>query len=271
MRGSLVATVLAAVGGAISIGDGPDWAAVVALVAFVFALVLRVGVVVKQPERAWYEARAGAESVKTLAWQFAVGGAPFPISSGDTDAAQRQLVARLTELFEFHADIRTAPDPDGQQVTAWMTDVRAMPPRGRRELYESERIADQINWYAAKSRQNAKRATQWSICVIGFQALGIVFAALRVVGAVDVDLLGIAAAAAAAAAAWLEVKDHSTLAEAYATTAHELGLVRAALPVSFDEDQWASYVSDAETAISREHTQWLARRRARLARPASAA
>jgi hypothetical protein len=101
--------------------------------------------------------------------------------------------------------------------------------------------------------------------------LGIVVAALRVGGVGDGDLLGIAAASAAAAAAWLEVKDHSSLAEAYATTAHELGLVRAAHPMSLDEDRWATYVSDAETAISREHTRWLARRRARVARPASAA
>jgi hypothetical protein len=243
---------------------------VVALVSFVVALALRAALMIKQPERTWYEARAGAESVKTLAWQFAVGGALFPCRAEDGEVARAQLLSRLKELLQVQGEMGVPPPADGEQITAWMTETRGAPLSTRREIYRSGRLSDQVAWYSAKSNDNSRRAARWSWAVIAFQAVGAVVAALRVADVIDLDLLGIAAAAAAAAAAWLEVKDHSNLAEAYATTAHELTLVRDALVGSFDEERWGTYVSDAEAAISREHTRWLARRRARLARAGTA-
>jgi hypothetical protein len=147
-----------------------------------------------------------------------------------------------------------------------MDRLRSQPLEARRRAYELGRLVDQMEWYGAKSRENERRALLWSFATMTFQALGVVAATLRVAGVIDVDLLGIAAAAGAATAAWLESKDHSSLAEAYATTAHELALVREALPDGLDEARWGTFVSDAEAAISREHTRWLARRRAQTAR-----
>lgn len=77
---------------------------------------------------------------------------------------------------------------------------------------------------------------------------------------VDADLLGIASGAAASIAAWTGLRQYRSLAVAYALTAHELRLVRDSLPHAEDEARWAQVVSDAEQAISREHTLWRARR-----------
>lgn len=44
----------------------------VALVSFAVALAAELYVAINRPERTWYEGRAAAESVKTLAWRYMV-------------------------------------------------------------------------------------------------------------------------------------------------------------------------------------------------------
>jgi hypothetical protein len=65
--------------------------------------------------------------------------------------------------------------------------------------------------------------------------------------------------------AWVQTKDYSTLAEAYAITEQEVALVAVRLGQVTSEEAWAQFVLEAESAISREHTMWRARR-GRLAR-----
>jgi SMODS and SLOG-associating 2TM effector domain 1 len=45
---------------------------------------------------------------------------------------------------------------------------------------------------------------------------------------------------------------------AYRLTARELAIVRDRIDTT-DDTTWAAFVSDAEDAVSREHTMWLAR------------
>jgi hypothetical protein len=268
-RASLLATVIAAAAGAVSIGDGPDWAAVVALLAFAAAAGSRLLLLQERPERAWYDARAGAESVKTLAWQYAVGGGPFACGGSDPDPRQR-LAERFRELIHATPALRHPPGAGNQQITDWMRDLRDRPLADRQTAYLRGRILDQIQWYAEAAATNERRARRWSLLTVALQCAGVVAATLRVTGTIDFDLIGIAAAAAAATAAWLESKDHAGLSEAYSTTSHELTLVRDELPDDLDETRWATFVADAEAAISREHTSWLARRRSSRTRATSA-
>lgn len=264
-RTSLLATVAAAAAGAVSIGDGPDWAAAVALAAFALAAGCRLLLLQDRPERAWYDARAGAESVKTLAWQYAVGATPFSVGGPD-DEHRGRLAERLREIVYATPALRIAPAAGSQEITDWMRDLRGAPLADRRQAYLDARIVDQITWYSAAADRNDRHARRWAQLTVSLQGLGVLAALLRVTGTIDVDLIGIAAAAAAATTAWLEAKDHSGLAEAYATTAHELALVRDMLPDGDDEPRWAAFVADAESAISREHTSWLARRRSTVPR-----
>jgi hypothetical protein len=163
--------------------------------------------------------------------------------------------------MDSDAGLKHAPGPNERQITDWMTSVREQPLSVRRRAYEEGRLLDQVRWYGAKALENDARAKRWSLITIALQAAGVLAATLRVAGVLDVDLMGVAATAAAAATAWLASKDHSGLAEAYSTTAHELALVRDELPEGDDETGWGTFVADAEAAISREHTRWLARRR----------
>ena len=48
---------------------------------FFLAAVLKVHALTTKAERLWYEARAVAESVKSLAWRYAVGSEPFRVDN----------------------------------------------------------------------------------------------------------------------------------------------------------------------------------------------
>ena len=77
----LLGAIVAAFGGSFTflIGKLDIWAAV-ALLGFLVALGSEVFITIARPERRWYQARAGAESVKTLSWRYAVGADPFFLS-----------------------------------------------------------------------------------------------------------------------------------------------------------------------------------------------
>jgi hypothetical protein len=60
--------------------------------------------------------------------------------------------------------------------------------------------------------------------------------------------------------AWKQLKRFDELASAYSLTAHELGIIKSRFSAVENRDALAAFVSDAENAFSREHTQWAARR-----------
>jgi hypothetical protein len=65
---------------------------------------------------------------------------------------------------------------------------------------------------------------------------------------------------ASATVAWGAIKRYQELAQAYGLAAQELSLIAARAPHVGTEVELARFVNDAETAISREHAMWVARR-----------
>ena len=96
--------------------------------------------------------------------------------------------------------------------------------------------------------------------MLAIQSLGLAGALLKGTGLIDFDALGILAAAAAAVLAWLQIKQHATLAQSYSHAAYELSTIGALIDSVQSEAEWGRFVNDAENAISREHTAWRARR-----------
>ena len=91
--------MLAAVGGAVPLPVGHvDVFGWLALASFLGALGAEMYILANQPLRLWYEGRAGAESVKTLTWRYAVGGNPFPTSL-TTAEADHLFLERLSLLL----------------------------------------------------------------------------------------------------------------------------------------------------------------------------
>lgn len=248
-------------------GEVYAWLAALAYLATVcFAVVASR----QNPQGLWYEGRAAAESVKTLAWKFAVRAdayQPPPTTLPDAEGLyQLQLRGLLRGFRHSRAVPQSASDP--VEVTAAMRGLRDQPLAVRREVYLRERVQVQHDWYRAKARYCATAGRLTGLLGIVLPAAGLLLAVLRALGYFSYDALGTVSAVAASVTAWAELRQYRPLAAAYRLAADELELVRAQL-TQLDleardaEELWARLARDAEDAVSREHTTWQARREVR--------
>ncbi|MFC9439441.1 DUF4231 domain-containing protein [Nocardia sp. NPDC057030] len=255
-------SVAAAMGGAFSWSTGTVnvWA-MVALAGFAAALIAEVILISQRPEQDWYSGRALAESAKTLAWRYAVGADPFFLSLG-AEAARAELRARLAGIVE-KVGSRIAIGADVPDVTDAMTTLRNASFTERKTAYIEGRTKDQHRWYARKAEDAKRKTLMWQAFLVVAEVVGLVLAGARAFDIWEMDISGIVAACIAAGAAWVGLKQYSALTTAYATAANELALQVGRL-TDVTEAEWPQAVADAEEAISREHTMWLATHAANL-------
>ncbi|WP_082181254.1 DUF4231 domain-containing protein [Actinomyces timonensis] len=261
-RGKLGGGLIAAFGGATSWHVGQlNVSAWTILIGFLAAFICEIASWQTGCEQVWYEGRAVAESVKTLSWRFAVGADPFPSSMKEAQATTllRQRISSITQEVSKQIIF----DADDAIVTSKMKDLRRRKFTDRRDAYLLGRTIDQKNWYAAKARQNRRLSFFWRLTLLTFEVVAILLATGKVFGGWDIDLTGLLAAIVAAGVAWVAVKQFSPLASAYSIAANELGTQESVLKTVSEED-WPLFVADAEEAISREHTTWLASRTGHL-------
>jgi hypothetical protein len=259
-RTQLIAFVVAAGAGALTVVVGSyDLAGVVALVAFAVVLATQVLLDKFDPQRIWYEGRMAAESIKHLAWKYAVRADPFVTDEG----ADALLIARLNETREAVSDLALpAAGPD--QITSWMKEVRASPFETRRAVYLEKRVEDQRAWYSRRSGEHAHTAWQWRIVLYTTMIVGTLAGIGKALTLISLDFVGVAATAASGITAWVESKQFSTLVVAYAQASHELaGAHSLGESVADDAESWSKFVNDSEDAISREHRMWAASRTAK--------
>ena len=240
-----------------------DWAGAAAAFCFFAALLVEAYLLKGKPERTWYEGRAGAESIKTISWRYMMGAEPFGLEGNQTEVDD-VFLRRLDDVLSVLKDLDLVLEQSvGDQITPAMRAVRAADLEKRKSMYESDRVSSQQDWYAKKARWNRDRAVRWTWAMLGVEIVGIIAAILKANGTLRGDLLGLAGALVAAMAAWLQTKQHRTLAAAYSVTALELASVRSRIGHQTTEPDWAKYVADAEEAFSREHTLWKASRAVR--------
>lgn len=251
--GSLVALTGASVAGAVA----GKVAAVVAVALFILAVFVRFFLVAQRPERTWYDGRAIAESVKTLAWRYAVGGNPFSTSLTDAEA-DRRYIELVQTLLSSLRDVYVPASGRAGAVTEDMHATRRLPLEERRARYLEGRLDDQQRWYTGRAASNQRRYALWGVATLALEFAGIVGGILLIAFDTGIDALSIFAAAAAAGIAWLETNQYATLAHSYANAAHELGNLRALASHSASDEDWGNFVATAEQAISREHVSWAA-------------
>ncbi|CAN5611532.1 DUF4231 domain-containing protein [soil metagenome] len=228
-------------------------------VLFVGALLLRAHRSSEQYERQWFEGRAAAESIKSLAWRYAVGGKPMGHELAGTAADDvflgllREIVTGRPRAIVKHRELPAT------QITPWMRRVRELPLSERANMYRSGRIEDQREWYAARAFANARSYRRWNFVVLILEFIGFgvgLSQAVGLFGSVRVGGLGVAGAVVAAVISWSHAKQFGTLSSAYAQAELELSSVLDLFFTGTSEDEWASFVESAETAISREHRMW---------------
>jgi hypothetical protein len=238
-------------------------AAIAAALVIIGSIFVSVWMLFKKDEDIWYRARAVAESVKTSTWRFMMRADPFS-NVDNVQIMKGQFRERLISILNEHKDLAHALGGDlsrEDQITETICDIRSMPLEQRVSFYRQHRIDEQRMWYANKSSVNKKQGQWWFGVLILCQFAAIIFLIFRVAypswgyWPAEVFVVG-----AGTALTWIQVKRFRELASAYGLTAHELGVVRAGIEAVLNEQDFAQFVIDSESAFSREHTQWLARK-----------
>jgi hypothetical protein len=209
----------------------------------------------------WYQARALAESIKTATWRLVMLAEPFGQSKENNLETFRNL---LTELLEENKGIGAHISGDWSQmdeITTRMIEILRMPFDDKRATYLKERIDDQRGWYAKKSGDNRKDSAKYLWFVIAAYGAAIILLLVRIAVPETPFLpIDVCAIIASGFIGWTEIKRFDELASAYGLTAHEVGIIKSRYHSVTRIDHLSSFVSDAENAFSREHTQWAARR-----------
>lgn len=232
------------------------WSAFIALAPISVALFAEIMLWARRPEQQWYQARAVAESAKTLAWRYQVGGRPLGRRMTG-DEADSELITRLRSLFDEFRDL-ALPATHQDQVTSGMRRLRSLPLEERKAAYRKRRIEDQRQWYANKADWNRKRADWYQAGLVAIELAAFGMALLIALLGLTVSVYSLLAALAVAGVGWLQIKQHRLVADAYAIASHELAAINSTFDSVDGEDDWEEFVDQAEGAISREHTLWLA-------------
>jgi hypothetical protein len=214
-------------------------------------------------EKKWYDGRAIAESLKTLSWKFMMKAEPFYELSKDEAEAKF-----LTDFKEIKTAIRPTGEIFGgntqaneHQLTDKMKEVYASDLETRKGTYEKNRIGDQKKWYSRNSGLNGTKSGRFFWIIIGLQIFTVLAAFFMIsMPSSAFNATGLVTTAIATLMTWVQVKQYRNLAESYGVTSTELSLIEDTIPNITKNKEFSGFVAESETAISREHTLWRARR-----------
>ncbi|BBQ92613.1 hypothetical protein WP3W18E06_P30860 (plasmid) [Raoultella ornithinolytica] len=142
------------------------------------------------------------------------------------------------------------------------TFLRKMSYEQRRDLYVEQRIEDQRTWYAKKSLFNKRIGKGWAVAILILYVLSLAMTAYLAKEPSQSTSLPteLITTIISALIGWVQIKKYNELSASYALTAHEIGLIKEQSYYISSEKDFLDFIRDAETAFSREHTQWQARR-----------
>jgi hypothetical protein len=268
-RGQILMLVLAALAGITDVRHNHlNWFQAVSAAFFAGAGYFWWRLGREKPQSLWYEGRAAAESVKTLVWKYVVRAWPFA-GEGESLDSDNAYLEQMSEVFAAFQKSPVIPPGAKPMITDEMHRLRQTPLSVRRDLYLQERIRAQRTWYLSRADRCENATTTWQLVSTGTIILAVVVALTQFLGILDLHLLGVCTTIAAAVTAWIQLKQFRPLAAAYRLAASELDLIEAQLSrldltARDAEAVWARLSSDAEDAVSREHTIWRARRDRRV-------
>lgn len=264
-RGMLILLVAAA--GLAAISSALDAArsafAITSAILLAASILLTTYLRASNIEKLWYGGRAIAESVKSMTWRYMMGADPYFVDLPPLEADKR-FVAGLASIarerkqlaFGFGGEFSEQP-----QISKAMRSTRSAALEERKCIYIVERVCSQRSWYGKEARSNRIAERTYFILILVGQFLAFV-AAIVLVGHPEskVKLTGLFVSLASAFIAWLQLKQHRELAQSYSVTELDLGLVHEQAQYVTNDRELSDFVGDAENAISREHTLWIARR-----------
>ncbi|WP_275276584.1 DUF4231 domain-containing protein [Escherichia coli] len=233
------------------------------LVLFVLLIMLLLVRNIINFEQKWYKYRAVTESIKTTTWKFAMKAEPFNGSEEINDAKQYICYIRnIIKDSKYAIKTETLKNLEGDTFSICLKSIREMNYEQRRDLYVEQRIEEQRTWYAKKSVFNKRLGRAWAVAILIFYILSLTMTALLAEDLVQAASLPteLITTIISALIGWVQIKKYNELSASYALTAHEIGLVKEQSYYISGEKDFLDFIRDAETAFSREHTQWQARR-----------
>ncbi|WP_210489341.1 DUF4231 domain-containing protein [Rufibacter aurantiacus] len=208
-------------------------------------------------EQEWYKARSAAESAKTIAWKFMTHADPYMSIDGE-----RKYLKDLHQLMS-EAGVNIVPDASTAQrpITDNMRLVRSLDYFQRLNIYLQSRLLEQQQWYTKKAVWNNNKGEYWYWIVITLQVLALINSiALLLNPELPTSIISVLGTSAASAYGWLQLKQFKSLGQAYSSTANELLIIAELAKDVKNDKQLSDYIINAENAISREHTNWIAKR-----------
>jgi hypothetical protein len=235
----------------------------VALFLFTASLLITIALKYLRSEKTWYGGRAAAESVKTRVWRYVCCAEPLKreLPPAESDRIFLNDLKAIVDQRKFLAGAIAEAELEGGQITPKMRAIRALDVQQRLQAYLEQRIQSQKAWYQVKASWNKKREVFLFWVFISTQLLTALSALARVIWPeFPITFATFLAVVSSSVLAWLQLKKHQELSQSYGIAAHDLSLLaEQALHVQTESDL-GNFVSEAENAISREHTLWVARR-----------
>lgn len=239
-----------------------NWAIWTSTALILVSAILSTLMLVLKFEKGWYEGRAVAESIKTLCWKFMTGARPFSIDLNETKA-QNLLIENFKKVIGHRKDFFTLIGSDfaeNEQLPAELMNIRKLSKYERISIYKTERLEKQKKWYTDKTTENKKRTKISFAVIILAQVLAVISLILKIKFEFEFSIAPILVTISTAFIAWLQLRRYQELSQSYLITATELSLIKSKINQVDTESDFSDFVDDSETAISREHTLWLARR-----------
>jgi len=222
---------------------------------------ISIYLVISKPEKGWYLGRAIAESIKTLSWRYMMHASPF--ESGDNNEDVKQFAERISDINKQANKDKFIPKPNKNHsdvITPKMGEVNNLNFDERKSFYLKNRIADQIKWYGDKSELNRKKGNIYSWLMVGFQFIGGIYLFFFIDDFKLLNINNIMVFLATSIIAVVEMNKYKELHQSYAFTCKELNIIKTKASIVNNDIDFQQFVIEAEQAISREHTMWLARR-----------
>lgn len=230
------------------------------LIATILSLVIKN----KKYEDVWYRGRALAESCKTLTWRYVTCSEYFEhnLEKAVVDKRFTDRIKEINNEFSDLVGILNAKHIALPIITDEMRRVRHLSIIERKQYYLKHRIDNQITWYSTKAESNKNKYENWFWAVIISQILAIISIGFLIKFPMsNFNLVGLFSTFSASCFSWLQLKKYQENKEAYTTATSELNIIKQELGEASSETEFSKFVLDAENAMSREHTLWIAQKR----------
>ena len=231
---------------------------------FLITLCILIWLKVQKPEDTWYNGRAVAESVKTRTWRWVMKAEPYDNDVPD-EQARKEFLSDLKFILDQNRSLSGHLESDntnGDAISIQMSDIRSLTLEERLEIYKNERVKNQADWYAKKSQFNKRRVKQWFIVSVFLHAIAIGLLMWRITDPTLTLPIEVVATGASAILTWLQAKKHNELNSSYSLAVHEIVLIKSEAESVISDRDLSNFVVNSESAFSREHTQWSARKNA---------